>query len=339
LEKAGKDLANKDAFKENLTKAENLIFEVRGKGVYMNDVKRLLDTISILKKQMNGVESFDPKAHQAEYAFAKDAKFQPVGVFEVAKKYYFVGKDQITGPFVKGAESEMKTTAYPDGEEAVSADATEEGVIYVLTKSNRVLKFYKGEIAYANVEGQKTWEPGKSIKTYNSNLYVVSEDGTQIYKHKPGVSGFSAKSAVLDGDRSKKPTVLDTALDGGLYVLKKDLTIDKIFTVPAYSERSVMINGLPDGYALTAESNPPKLLVPANANYLYMVLENRIWVFEPDTKSYKDVKSVRYVGQIEVTDDTVRAIYVPKDGEIVTATATGVYRIKFEVSDGKIVIR
>ncbi|MDQ1343286.1 MAG: hypothetical protein QG650_5, partial [Patescibacteria group bacterium] len=130
LEKAGKDLANKEVFKTNLKHAEDLIFEVRGKGVYLNDVKRLLDTISILKKQMNGIESFDPKAHQAEYAFA-DKNFHPLGVFEVQKKYYFVGKNSIAGPFVKGAET--KTYAYPDGEEAVSADASAEGLVFVLT--------------------------------------------------------------------------------------------------------------------------------------------------------------------------------------------------------------
>lgn len=336
LEKAGKDLANKEVFKENLAKAENLIFEVRGKGVYLNDVKRLLDTISILKKQMNGVESFDPKAHEAEYVFA-NSSFHPIGVFEVSKKYYFIGKTQLAGPFIQGAE--MKTYSYPDAEEAVSVDATAEGIIYILTKTNRVLKFYKGEFSYTNVEGQKTWEAGRSVKTFNSNLYIVSEDGNQVYKHKPGVNGFSAKSSILEGDRSKKSTILDIALDGGIYLLKKDLSLDKVFTVPDYSERSVMINGLPDGYAFTADSNPPKILVPGNANYLYMVLENRIWIFEPDSRNYKDVKSVRYVGQIEVTEDVVRAIAVPKDGTVIAATKNGVYQIRFEVSDGKIVIR
>ncbi len=195
LEKAGKDLANKDVFKANLKKAEDLIFEVRGKGVYLNDVKRLLDTISILKKQMNGIESFDPKSHQSEYAFT-DAKFEPVGVFEIQKKYYFVGKRSLIGPFVKGAEA--KTFAYPDAEEAVSADASAEGTIYVLTKTNRVLRFYKGEFSYANVDGQKTWEEGRAIKTFNGNLYVLSSDGSQIYKHKPSVNGFSSKSGVLE---------------------------------------------------------------------------------------------------------------------------------------------
>ncbi|MFZ3232915.1 MAG: hypothetical protein WA194_05310 [Patescibacteria group bacterium] len=287
LDKAGKDLANKEVFKANLKKAEDLIFEVRGKNVYMNDVKRLLDSISILKKQMNGIESFDPKAHEADYVFS-DKKFGPVGVFEIQKKYYFVGKASLAGPFVKGAET--KVFPYPDGEEAVSSDASAEGIIYVLTKTNRVLKFYKGEFSYVNVDGQKSWEAGRAIKTFNGNLYVLSSDGTQIYKHKPSVNGFSSKSSVLVGDRAKKPKVLDFGLDGGFYVVRDDLMMDKIFTVPDYSERSLMLNGLPDDYALADANEIPKFYAFANANYLYLILSNRIWVFEPDSRDYRNIK-------------------------------------------------
>lgn len=336
LDKAGKDLANKEVFKSNLKKAEDLIFEVRGKGVYLNDVKRLLDNISILKKQMNGIESFDPKTHEAEYAFA-DKKFGTVGVFEIQKKYYFVGKTSLAGPFVKG--SETKSFPYPDAEEAVSADASAEGIIYVLTKTNRVLKFYKGEFSYVNVDGQKSWEAGRAIKTFNGNLYVLSADGTQIYKHKPSVNGFSSKSSVLEGDRSKKPKILDFGLDGGFYAVRDDLMMDKVFTVPDYSERSLMLNGLPDDYSLASANEIPKFYAFANANYVYLILSNRIWVFEPDSRDYRNIKSVRYVGQIEVVEHPVRAIFVPKDGTVVASTDSGVYQIRFEVSDGKLVIR
>ncbi|MFB0965105.1 MAG: hypothetical protein QMC36_05470 [Patescibacteria group bacterium] len=336
LDKAGKDLANKEVFKANLKKAEDLIFEVRGKNVYMNDVKRLLDSISILKKQMNGIESFDPKAHEADYAFP-DKKFGPVGAFEIQKKYYFVGKTSLAGPFVKGAET--KVFPYPDGEEAVSSDASAEGVIYVLTKTNRVLKFYKGEFSYVNVDGQKSWEAGRAIKTFNGNLYVLSSDGTQIYKHKPSVNGFSSKSSVLVGDRTKKPKILDFGLDGGFYVVRDDLMMDKIFTVPDYSERSIMLNALPDDYALSSANEIPKFYAFSNANYLYLILANRIWVFEPDSRDYRNIKSVRYVGQIEVVESPVRSVFVPKDGTVVATTDTGVYQIRFEVSDGKLVIR
>lgn len=260
-----------------------------------------------------------------------------MGVFEIQKKYYFVGKNSLAGPFVKG--SETKSFPYPDAEEAVSADASAEGIVYVFTKTNRVLKFYKGEFSYVNVEGQKSWEAGRAIKTFNGNLYVLSADGTQIYKHKPSVNGFSSKSGVLEGDRSKKPKILDFGLDGGIYVVRDDLMVDKIFTVPNYSERSLVLNGLPDDYSLATATEIPKFYAFSNTNYVYLILSNRIWVFEPDSRDYRNIKSVRYVGQIEVVENPVKSLFVPKDGTVFATTDAGAYQIRFEVSDGKLVIR
>jgi hypothetical protein len=53
LERTNKDLGNKDIFYANIKNAENLIFEVRDKQIFLNDVKKLLNHISILKKQAN----------------------------------------------------------------------------------------------------------------------------------------------------------------------------------------------------------------------------------------------------------------------------------------------
>lgn len=63
-------MGNREAFSTNIKKAENIIFEVREKQIFLNDVKKLLSDISILKKQINGVESFDTKTALSEYLFA-----------------------------------------------------------------------------------------------------------------------------------------------------------------------------------------------------------------------------------------------------------------------------
>ena len=63
-------MGNREVFNTNIKKAESIIFEVRDKQVFLNDVKKLLSDISILKKQINGVESFDPKTSPSEYLFA-----------------------------------------------------------------------------------------------------------------------------------------------------------------------------------------------------------------------------------------------------------------------------
>lgn len=335
IEKSNKDMGNKEVFNANIKKAEDIIFEVRKKQVFLNDVKKLLADISILKKQMNGVESFDPKTAASEYLF-ENGDFGATGIFEISKKLYFVGKTTLIGPYVKGGE--VKKYTYPDGEEALSADANPDGYIYIFTKTGRLLRFYKGEFSYVNVEGQKTWEKGKAIKFFNSNLYVLSEDGKQLYKHKPGVNGFASKTEVFESADTKNHNILSFAIDGGFYILKEDLTIDKIFGLPNYTKRSIRINSLPDNYTLDDNKNVTFFNAP-NLNYLYLILGNRIWIFEPDTKNYKDVKAVKYIGQIEFVEGKIGSITVPKDGTVIAATDAGVYTVNFEVSDGKVIVR
>lgn len=63
------------------------------------------------------------------------------------------------------------------------------------------------------MEGQTTWEPASSIRSFIGNIYLLSEDGTQIYKHRPSVIGFSAKVPMIEGSLSGK-TLLDFSLDG-----------------------------------------------------------------------------------------------------------------------------
>ena len=335
IEKSNKDMGNREVFNANIKKAEDIIFEVRNKQIFLNEVKKLLGDISILKKQINGVESFDPKTSPSEYLFnTKD--FAVSGIFEISKKLYFVGKNSLIGPYVKGGEA--KNYTYPDGEEAISSDVSPDGDMYIFTKTGRLLRFYKGEFSYVNVEGQKTWEKGKAVKFFNSNLYILSEDGKQIYKHKPGINGFASKTEVLDPADMKNHTVLTFGIDGGFYLLKEDLTLDKIFGLPNYMKRSIVINNLPENYTLDSTQSP-NLFNAANLNYLYLVLGNRIWIFEPDTKNYKDVKSIKYIGQIEFIEGKIGAITVPKDGTIIAATDTGIYTVNFEVSDGKVIVR
>lgn len=328
-------MGNQEVFNANIKKAEDIIFEVRKKQVFLNDVKKLLGDISILKKQMNGVESFDPKTSPSEYLF-EGSDFAVNGIFEVNKRLYFIGKSSLIGPYVKGGE--VKKYEYPDGEEAISSDVSPDGYVYIFTKTDRLLRFYKGEFSYVSVEGQKTWEKGKSIKFFNSNLYILSEDGKQIYKHKPGINGFSSKTEVLETADTKDHAILVFGIDGGFYILKEDLTIDKVFGTPNYNKRSIRINNLPENYTLD-DSKTLSFFNAPNLNYLYLVLGNRIWVFEPDTKNYKDVKAVKYIGQIEFVEGKIGSITVPKDGTIIAATDVGVYTVNFEVSDGKVIIR
>lgn len=333
LERTNKDLGNKDIFYANIKKAENLIFEVRDKQIFLNDVKKLLNHISILKKQANWIESFELTKDKALIDLNN---FSLGWIFELQKKYYFVWKNGIIGPYIKWEEA--KSYNYPDWEEAIASDLSPEWDIFILTKTYRLLKFYKQGFSYVNVEWQKTWEEAKWIKTFNSNLYLLSASGNQIFRHKPWINGFSSKYWVIDDGDIVNLDLHDFAIDWWFYLLKKDLSIDKIITTPTYTKKSIVINGLPSNYSVEA-GVVPKMFTALNLNYIYILLNNKIWVFEADSKSYKDVKSLKYIWQLEPQESKINAFYIPKDWEIILWNDKWVYKINFEISDWKIAIR
>jgi hypothetical protein len=336
LERTNKDVWNKDVFNANIKKAEDMIFEVRWKWVFLNDVNKLLSDISILKKQSNGIETFTMSQDKSQIEF-KQKDFWINWIFEVSKKYYFIWKNSIIGPYIKWEP--IKSYAYPDWEEVVAADVSPEGNVYLLTKTYRILEFYKQEFKYINVEWQKTWENSIAIKTFNWNLYLLSDKLNQIYRHKPGVNWFSAKSGLIEEKDSKSLSIVDYAIDGWFYILKKDLNIDKFFTTPEYVKRSIVINNVKANNYINNSTVKPKLYVWQNLNYIYELLDNKIWIFEADTKNYKDVKSLKYVWQLEPSEWEISAVYIPKDWTIYVWNKSWVYIIHFEVSDNKVIVR
>jgi hypothetical protein len=55
-----------------------------------------------------------------------------------------------------------------------------------------------------------------------------------------------------------------------------------------------MLNNLPSNYNIELDE---KVIIKANINlnYVYILLNNKIWVFNPNTKRYQDTKSLTYV--------------------------------------------
>lgn len=86
--KSTRDMANRELFKENLSKAEALVFEVRDKKMFANDVKNLLDKISVLKRQLNGIESISLDTKPVDYALPNGTP--PIALLENAKKDFVV---------------------------------------------------------------------------------------------------------------------------------------------------------------------------------------------------------------------------------------------------------
>lgn len=55
------------------------------------------------------------------------------------------------------------------------------------------------------------------INNFNGNLYITKSSDGQIYKHKPGINGYSQRAAVLP---EVKPDIREVGIDGGFYVIQ-----------------------------------------------------------------------------------------------------------------------
>lgn len=113
----------------------------------------------------------------------------------------------------------------------------------------------------------------------------------------------------------------------------------KAFSSPKYRLEKLIINKLPKNYAVEGNENDVELKIRQELSYVYLLLNNKIWVFKPNTTRYTDTKSLTYLGQIEGSKFKIKDFYVGKDGQIDILNSDGVYRLDFEVSDDKLIVR
>lgn len=335
IEESQKLTSNPQAFHDTIKEAETLLLKLREEKQYMKDTENLLTRVEAMKKEIYDIQSIDLKKKESLVKF-NPLDISPIWLFESSKKLNLIGKN---GAILWYAPWNPlpKVTSYPTWEEWIDFTSTEDWSFYILTKNNRVLASRKNnEVTYVNVMWQDTWENADMIKSYNDNIYLLWKKDGQLYKHRPGLNGFSQKAAVFQTALS---WVLDVGVDWGFYVIKGDHTVSRILTAKTYSSNGIILNKIPGEYKLW-DSGDISFITNKNIKYVYILDNRRIWIFEPDAKNFQDVKSWTYIAQLEIdTSEEVRNISVPRDGQIYVITNLWVYNITFEVVDQNLVLR
>ena len=341
IETASKSIANKEVFSSSITKAKKLVEEVKASNQLVKETQDLDLRISTIEKQFNGIETIEIEKKKADIVL-NPTEANLVEIFEYNKKLYVVWKDWIMGPYALWNtewNNAIKIQKYPDSEEAIDAAIMQNGNIYILTKTNRILAYKKWEFSYINIIWQDAWENAIGMKTFNENMYLISGDKTQIYRHKPSINWFSQKNPVIENG-AKNYTVLDIGIDGAFYVLKNDLMVEKIITSPKNESKWLKINGIPGGWYTIKSDEVAKIIIEQNLNYFYIIVGKKVWIFKPDSKNYKDVSSLQYVGQIEIqTNEAMNGVFIPFDGAIRIGLQSGVYTVNFDVVDWKLILK
>ncbi|NVP17107.1 hypothetical protein HUU51_00095 [Candidatus Gracilibacteria bacterium] len=332
---ASENIANPDVFDKNIKDAEVLITNIKEQELYLGDLAKITDDINILKKQFNKIEIFESNDNNLIQ------KIDGINGVKIAKNNlipYIIQKKGVIGPIL--TTQEPKTYPFENlgnNEEFIDGFFIDNN-LFLLTNTSKIVKFTKnGYFSFVNVVGQTKWEDMKKISGYSTNLYSLGIDN-QINKHSQTGNDFKSAEAYLKKeDLSQIGEVLSIAIDGGFYILKKDLTVVKFFSNP-YRLESIILNKLPKNYTLE-EGKKVDIIARSNLNYVYLFLNEKIWVFKPNTTNYKNTQNLTYIGQIEGATKAIKDFYVNYDGEIIVLNDDGIYKLNFEVSDDKLIIR
>jgi len=326
---------NPEIFNLNIKKAEEIAQDLKKKNLFLNDVNNLLNDINIIKKQFNGIETYNINNSNLLY---KITQKDPIKLTEINKKTYLITKNSVIWPIIPGKKPKKYTFTNLKDDYFIDAAPLNESII-LITKNWKVVEFTKNwYFSYKDVEWQKTWEKSNTILSYATNIYLLSNKQNQIFKHKKIGKTFQKAIPYLKEEDSKAIwKIIDIAIDGWIYILKDDLSIVKFFSTP-YRLEKIVINKLPDNYKKET-SSPIKIKTRKDLNYVYILLNDKIWILKPNTRRFQDTKSLTYLWQIEASNWKIKEFYVNHDWDIDILTNSWIYKLNFEVNDWKIIVR
>lgn len=336
---ASDNVGNEAAFEKNISDAELLIAEIQEQEMYLGDIEKMQSDINILKKQFNKIETFDPLSENEIYS-GNFWDFVTI-VKKNDGKAYIIQEKWISGPINTGTKVNEYVNTQLDNDE-VFLDAAVIGTdIFLNTNKSKIVKFSKnGYFSFMDVKDQAQWNSSKIIKSYASNIYIVDDKKAQIYKHTLSGNSFGKWSDYLNlEDVNAIGNILSIAIDGGFYILKDDLVVQKFFASPEYEMSGITLNNLPKNYKIENTDSKVEIKTRADLNYVYMLLNNKIFVFQPNSKRYRDVNALTYVWQIDGGTKTIKDFYINKDGYLWVINETGIYELNFELSDNKLILR
>ncbi len=333
---ANQNLSNKEAFELNINKAEDLLAKVKENNLFLNDIEAVYDDISVIKKQFNWIEVFDPNMSNLIFKWKFDDWIKLV---ESTKKLYVIWKTSIYWPIISWQD--IKNNLFKEidlDDEFLDWVSVWEDII-LTTKKKRVIKFSKDQkFSYISVIWQNTWEWSPLVETYNNNIYMINSSKNQLYKHSQTSGSYTSWVPYLTDEDSKNlKEIVSIWIDWWIYILNNEWKMFKLYSSPKYRLEWLLLNSLPQNYNIWNQK--VSMYVRNNLNYVYLLIWSKIFVFEPNTKISSDTKSLTYRWQIEGKSENILWFFVPRDWEINILTKTWIYKLNFEVKDAKILLR
>jgi hypothetical protein len=323
-----------------INRVREVIQTVKAADVLKVDVAQLENDIAVLERAVNKVTSLKVEDYVSVYTFNKVVDSVPFSIHSHETKLSFVTRDNIIGPFTPGETP--KEYPIPNSEKYTFSDVDSEGRIYLGTDKDKIYIFDKWIYNIQNIQQVGGWDKALDISIYNSNIYLLGADRRQIYKHRrQSENTYSGRSFVISDTQSK--SIIDMDIDGSVWTLSgswENISTEKILTAPRYERRPITINGLGINTFKNFTPETTKIYTGELYQEVYILADNRIWVFVPGSKRFSDVRFMTYVGQIDVPNIIITDMAIEQDGDVrkiyFGSPKSGIFSTKVTIKDNKI---
>ena len=334
---ASQSISNKDIYELNIKKTREIIKDLEKEDLFIEDIKLLKEKIIKLNKSFVWIETF---IESDINRIIKIENQNAVKIVELNKKIHIIWKNYIIWPIIKWITP--KKHIFNDLKNDAFIDATNlTNKIALVTEKWKIVLFSKnGSFKFSDVIWQEKWRQSNTINSFNSNIYLLSKKENQIFKHKRSGNNFTKGFPYLKKqDKNTIKEIVDIAIDWWFYILKKDLWIIKFFANPIYRVENLILNWFPANYKIETDDYALKIKTRKELIYVYILLNDKIFIAEPNSRKQQNTKSLKYLWQIEWQENKIIDFYIKHDWELNILTKTWIYRILFEKNDWKIIIR
>jgi len=301
-----------------LSDAKNMTLEVKdsyknlrsGASDLLTRIQRQLDIIDLV----NRIEEPSVAVDLGQVKGMGD----PKGVVKIGKNYYVfaqsdnsIYKVNVENGEVEGIPAKFKGI----GQFELSTQMTKTGEIIFLTDLNKMAVFDVNKRKLTIINKTESLEENSNIKdisSYSRYVYLLAPDLNQIYKRQRTGNGFGkSKPWIMDKD-AKIGNAVSIAIDGFIYVLKKDGSVDKYLTG---SKQNFSIENPSDPL-----TNSSKIYTAPKLKYLYIVDQGKKRIVQFDKASGKLIR--QYASdkfdnlKNIVVDDKEEKIYALGDAKI-----------------------
>ena len=289
---------NKDQAAQMLNQAQSKALEVLNSGYSRAKANELLQSIQDTRDRLDGV------VHPAYKVMAdltqKRANVSALGMVGVKDKLYAfeynalyqILLDKVQDPLTIDENESVVAASYYDDKNS----------ILFYTKAGKVIEYRDGRMAFVDsVDGK--FKPGVDVKSYSNSFYVLDSADNQIFKYVRRREKFD--TAATWGVGANVKNAVSFAIDGSIYVLNKDGSVDKYFNG---NKVKFDLRKLPT----TPLTSPTRIFTELDLNQIYILEPStkRVLVFAKDDKNF----AANYVTQY-VFDDLkdLKDLYVDKD--------------------------